>query len=500
MKAMRAARLFMLALVLNVAVIAPIMARPQQRAEAFGPAVLFAACVGPQAAACIAIGAGLVAMTAATVAMDDDLQSDIANLWTGFWNALDSDEQDGYATRVVAGGTQVLVDEGLIDAWNAANATLISDGFTALALSYPTGSPYLPPYSYYEEAMDVTATHAYGANVVTAWYTLVPAGGSAPTGCTGTSHNVSATITMPANSLANVRMSLWRADRTTQLGTTTSDVATSTVASGVRYTGALARSSSIGSCATIAASGLVVKLTAAVSPSGTVAGDERALYAFGFGPVFWDNTFLEPLVTYPATGYEVSFAETIVDVDYAPSGTITRVPAWMPDLNGAAEPKTYTGTDGAYGPGVVEPTAATGSLTDNANASWWSSMFTNIANAVAGLSARVLGIPDAIVNALATAVTPTVTVQARITALADVLDTKAPFAWFGEFEDAWSAWGAYGSDCLVVAVPGAGSWDDVDVELCLPDGVQSITYAASRFVAASALAMWAWGFYRRLVE
>jgi len=102
-------------------------------------------------------------------------------------------------------------------------------------------------------------------------------------------------------------------------------------------------------------------------------------------------------------------------------------------------------------------------------------------------------------DALGAAFVPETTAEARVTALADVVATKAPVSYVVKVQDAWEDATAYGADCPTVSVPYA-PWAQTGFELCLPSGVSTWTRAFSQFVAAAGVALWAWGFYRRLVE
>jgi len=134
-------------------------------------------------------------------------------------------------------------------------------------------------------------------------------------------------------------------------------------------------------------------------------------------------------------------------------------------------------------------------------------LMTRVATAVETIADWVSDFPaqlsaaltTALDDALSAAFVPTTTAEARITALADVVATKAPVSYVVKVQDAWEDATAYGADCPSVSVPYA-PWSQTEFEMCLPSGVSTWTRAFSEFVAAAGVALWAWGFYRRLVE
>jgi len=113
----------------------------------------------------------------------------------------------------------------------------------------------------------------------------------------------------------------------------------------------------------------------------------------------------------------------------------------------------------------------------------------------------VLG--DALTSALSPALTaafvPETTLESRVSALAAVLETKPPVSYVAKVQDAWADATTFGAECPALSVPYA-PWSQTTFEMCLPSGVGDWTRAFSQFVAAAGLALWAWGFYRRLLE
>jgi len=155
----------------------------------------------------------------------------------------------------------------------------------------------------------------------------------------------------------------------------------------------------------------------------------------------------------------------------------------------APTPAVGTGADVATQVGLLGQIAGTlGTIRDG---------FTTLPGAIA--TAVADGIGTAFADALDAAFTPTTTMEARVTALADVMSTKPPVSYLAKVQDAWEDASAYGDACPSVSVPYA-PWSQTSFEMCLPSGVSDWTRAFSQFVAAGGLALWAWGFYRRLLE
>lgn len=208
----------------------------------------------------------------------------------------------------------------------------------------------------------------------------------------------------------------------------------------------------------------------------------------------------------------VEFAAPSYELDAPAAGTYVRTPANSSDIIGQTGNPTYVGEDGLHGSGVVSPTSATGSLTDNENKSWWEGLFGSITGALGSIWAKlqemsntltstlskITSLPGDIVSAFTDALTPTVGVQARITALADVAETKAPIAWYGETTDALDGLlSAAPAGCAELAIPtselaASSGWPNpVEVELCIPAGVSAITLPISRLVGWALLVLYA---------
>lgn len=130
-------------------------------------------------------------------------------------------------------------------------------------------------------------------------------------------------------------------------------------------------------------------------------------------------------------------------------------------------------------------------------------VMSTIRDSVSGLGTFIADFPTVLTGALTDALTatlvPEVSLGTRVTVLTDILETKPPVSYLVKVQDAWADATTYGDDCPSVSIP-YGPWSQTDFEMCLPTGVATWTRAFSQFVAAAGLAMWGWGFYRRLLE
>jgi len=135
-----------------------------------------------------------------------------------------------------------------------------------------------------------------------------------------------------------------------------------------------------------------------------------------------------------------------------------------------------------------------------------SALMLRVATAVETVATWVSDFPAQLESALTTALggalsaafVPEVALNTRVEALSATVAARPPVSFVVAVQDAWDTMSEYGSDCPELALP-YEPWGQTGFEMCLPEGVQTWTFAFSRFVAAAALAMWAWGFYRRVI-
>jgi hypothetical protein len=199
-----------------------------------------------------------------------------------------------------------------------------------------------------------------------------------------------------------------------------------------------------------------------------------------------------------------------VEADIAAVGTGSRVNAVMtPDSlvgwNGLDDLPLASGRTGA----VVIPAPTE-------DAGWWEGLFGGLGGLLGGIKSAVESVgstasaiktlvtdlPTTMVGALTAAVVPTTSLETRVDETAGELDGKAPFAWpaiiFAVVADLFDG----GSSCPVIDMHTdlAPGWPSSELNMCLPDGAQTILYAITDAVAASMVILWAYWSYRRLVE